>query len=165
MKNLANFEKAFEKTLGFEGGYSLNLHNQITTYAGISRLISPYWAGWKYTDKGEKPPDEEVKDYFFLDLWCPIWCRFIDDDDIAWALFDHAVVSGKEAAIKDLQEILGVKATGNMGCTTVEMINCIDELDTQLKYAIARIRRYLKEENTYDLLISKVNRAIAGINV
>lgn len=161
---MADFEKAFKKTLNFEGGYSLNLYNQITTYAGISRLVSPYWEGWRYTDRGETPPDSEVKDYFFLDVWCPMWCHAMHDENIAWALFDHAIICGVETAVKDLQECLKLKPTGTIGCTTYEMLDASDELEIQLKFAIKRVERYIGQSDSYDRLIGKIKRAISGIN-
>lgn len=160
---MADFEKALQRTLAYEGGYKLKFENDLTSYAGIYRIDSPHWEGWRYTNKGKDPPKNEVKDYYYMTVWCPLWCHRIEDNDIAWALFDFAVTTDTETSVKALQNAMDMKETGLMSYTTMEMLECFDEQDIKTNFAINRARHYLTINTSYQGLVTLVNRAIDGI--
>lgn len=53
---MAAFEKAFEKTLAMEGGYSSDPNDAGgETYKGIARARNPSWPGWAAVDAARQP--------------------------------------------------------------------------------------------------------------
>jgi len=147
--------------MNFEPTHKLEVRNGSTYFGRISRLKNVSWEGWQYTDRGEEVPQEVIENFYYLDLWCPLWCHLIDDQEVAWSLFDYSLTSGYDTAIRTIQKVVQVKQTGNMGPDTLEMINCWDETELLLKVVIARCFYYLKEQKN---IVKNITRALAAIN-
>lgn len=140
---MAQFEIALKKTLSWEGGYSNNpLDKGGETYCGISRKAWPLWSGWAVID-GAIENGVDVKTYahqnalfmgvhvapFYLDnFWQPIRAAEIESQEIANYLFDFAVNSGIDDAVKALQWAInkvtmeGLKVDGVLGAKTLAAI-------------------------------------------
>lgn len=118
---MANFDRAFKKTMKHEGGYVDDPDDRGgETYRGISRRFHPSWGGWSFID-ASKNEDEFPKclgeneaidisvSQFYKDQF---WNRFqgdqIRDQAIAEELFDTGVNMGVHRAVTFLQQALNV---------------------------------------------------------
>lgn len=117
---MANFNMAYELTMGHEGGY---VHDPDDfggeTYCGISRRYHPTWAGWGFIDalkdKDTFPQciagDDGLRyavSQFYKEMY---WDRFQGDrldQALANELFDTAVNMGVHRAVLFLQSALNL---------------------------------------------------------
>ncbi len=118
---MADFEKAFKITLGYEGGYSNHKKDKGgETYKGIARNFWPDWAGWRLIDKIKErmPPchwtanfngsiqlQEQVKSFYRYHFWDALKCGQMPQE-IANELFDTSVNMGTGYGTKCLQRAL-----------------------------------------------------------
>lgn len=124
---MADFEKAFNRTMVYETGNSCGYCADTDdpggeTFYGISRRNEPAWEGWIIIDEYKMNfPDDfairlkaaaelirKVKDLYFRNYWRKTGCDKIADDDLACEIFDTAVNMGTKTAIKFLQTALNV---------------------------------------------------------
>lgn len=110
-----SFDRAFELTVGIEGGYSNDPRDPGgETNFGISKRAHP----------GEDIKNltlERAKQIYFHDYWVPAGCaQFVEP--VAVQLFDTAVNAGVSVAIKQLQRAVGVKDDGVIGPKTVAAV-------------------------------------------
>jgi lysozyme family protein len=115
---MADFVKAYEKTMGHEGGY---VHDPDDaggeTYKGIARVYNPSWYGWSMIDdvKGDSnfpsclDDDEELQDAvhdFYKDKYWDV--NRLDEfpQDTAEEMFDTGVNMGTGRAARFLQTAL-----------------------------------------------------------
>lgn len=131
---MAEFLAAHKKTDTHEGGFA-NVKGDRggETYAGVARNMWPKWEGWKIVDKykplkhNQKIKDVElesmVKLFYKRNFWDKIGGDAIDDQEVAFKLYDFAVTSGQPRSIKNIQEVLGIPATGVIDSKTIEAIN------------------------------------------
>lgn len=115
---MADFKKAFEITMGHEGGYVDDPDDAGgETYRGISRKYNPNWEGWKIIDEIKKHSEdftrdlkenallqELVQDFYKDRYWDVFWGDNINDQNIAEEMFDTAVNMGAHRAVKFLQQ-------------------------------------------------------------
>lgn len=144
---MPSFEAYFKKTLGYEGGYKLVVDNGDTSYAGIRRLLAPHWSGWIYTDLGQKPPKALIEEYYHVDIWLPLWCYLIENDDIGWQMFDFAVTSGLKSSVELAQSSVECNVTGKMNPDTICAINLRDPEEFLYKFCYGRMKRYARKMN------------------
>jgi len=120
-EKMADFNKAFEITMGHEGGY---VHDPDDpggeTYKGVARSRHPTWRGWSVIDKKKSQPnfpknldgDEDlqecIKEFYKLTFWDHVGGDEIPDDDIGIELFDTAVNMGVYWASMFLQQTLNL---------------------------------------------------------
>lgn len=131
---MAEFLVAYKKTAGNEGGYA-NVSNDTggETYAGISRKWFPNWPGWKIVDKckplkhNEKIKNTElesmVRQFYKMEFWNKVGGDFIGDQLTAERLYDFGVNAGQGRSITQIQEALGLPATGKITPALLEAIN------------------------------------------
>lgn len=131
---MAKFEIAYKKTNKNEGGYSnVSTDTGGETYAGISRKFWPNWAGWKIVD-AHKPlkrnqkindPQLEVlkKAFYKKEFWDKVEGDPIEDQPIADTLYDFAVNANFPPSIKNIQNALGIPATGKITAGLIDAIN------------------------------------------
>lgn len=149
---MSDFNQAYVRTMGNEGGYANNPKDRGgETYKGISRKNWPTWAGWRYVDgcKGQlvNMPTYGTSAYF---EWARhlnkcledinalqamvanfyrdnFWKRLgeITDQRIAEECFDKAVNCGA-VAYKWLQRAAGVADDGVIGPLTISTINALE---------------------------------------
>ena len=136
---MADFEKAFAKTIKAEGGYVNNPNDKGgETYMGITRKNHPKLNMWKIIDfyktnvPNRKPKElnsilcrikdiqEEVKTVYRKNYWNPIKLDMIYSQRIANQFFDISVNCGTYSAIKAMQRVAGVKETGKLDDKTID---------------------------------------------
>jgi lysozyme family protein len=120
---MANASCAFEVVLQFVLEHEGELANHPydrggLTYRGIARNAWPKWEGWKYIDRGEKPPLELVRKFYYENFWVPLKCDRLPEP-IAIFLFDSAVGSGHSIPTRWLQRAVGAKTDGIVGEETI----------------------------------------------
>jgi len=159
------FEELLKKTLKLEGG--LKVHKNPTepaiTYAGIYRKAHPEWEGWKYIDRGETPPFELIKNFYYENFYKPL--EPIESSAIRAAIFDMAVNAGLRTAIKLAQRVVGVTPDGIVGPKTAQALNSYGEDNFLRDYTLSRIAFYTelanREPKRYALYLRGwVNRAL-----
>lgn len=114
---MADFDKAFFKTMGHEGGYVNDKDDAGgETYMGISRKYNPTWAGWDTIDdlkgKSNFPKclddndelDNDVMDFYEAMYWDVNRLDEVESQAIASEMFDTGVNMGISRAAKFLQE-------------------------------------------------------------
>jgi lysozyme family protein len=121
--HMANVSRTFEIALQFvlehEGGLANHPYDRGgLTYRGIARNAWPRWEGWTYIDKGETPPLELVRKFYYENFWLPLKCDSLPPP-IAIFLFDSAVGSGHVLPTRWLQWAIGAKDDGIIGDETI----------------------------------------------
>lgn len=116
---MADFEKAFYKTMGHEGGYVNDSDDAGgETYMGISRVYNPAWKGWNLIDDMKGRSDfprclddndellNAVEDFYEQHYWDINRLDEVNSQAIASEMFDTGVNMGVTRAAKFLQEAL-----------------------------------------------------------
>lgn len=110
-----NFDAAFEKLIGHEGGYVNHPSDPGgETKFGISKRSYP----------GEDIAGmtlERAKQIYLRDFWGPAGCDAVPDA-VRFDLFDMAVNSGVRAAVKTLQKVVGETEDGILGPRTLQAV-------------------------------------------
>jgi len=110
-----NFDLAFERLIGHEGGYVWHEKDPGgETKFGISKRSYP----------GEDISGltlNMAKQIYMRDYWGPSGCDAVPDA-IKFDLFDMAVNSGVQAAVKCLQRAVGVTPDGVLGSVTLQAV-------------------------------------------
>lgn len=149
---MSDFQKAYNRTMGNEGGYAHNPKDTGgETYKGISRNNWPKWAGWRTLDTvktgmvaspayGSSAYNEWVHHLNSLLAVSPnlqalvqafykdnFWKRLseINDQRIAEEVFDKTVNCGNVASFW-LQRAASVGADGVIGSLTISTVNSLD---------------------------------------
>jgi len=167
---MADFEKAYEKTLAKEGGYVLHAvkgDRGGQTYAGIARNANPKWPGWIVIDRGQEPEADLVRHFYLVNYWRPIRGDDIARQEIADSLFDFAVNAGVKTAVKLAQIVCGVTADGAVGPKTLQAINALQVDYFRASFALAKIARYrdivAKDRTQMKFLLGWLNRSLEGV--
>lgn len=142
---MAEHKVAETKTLKWEGGYCNVVGDEGgETIFGIARNMNPRLKLWKIIDTykkgysnfskvnykelerlclGNAEFKKEMQEFYKKEFWDKIKGDRIECQHLANALYDFAVNSGVNRAVKSLQEILNVKVDGSLGEKTLEAIN------------------------------------------
>lgn len=108
-----NFDQAFERLIGHEGGYVNDPRDPGgETKFGISKRAHP----------GEDIAGmtiERAKKIYLRDYWGPAGCDAVPDG-LKFDLFDMAVNSGVKAAVRTLQRAVGETEDGVLGPLTIQ---------------------------------------------
>lgn len=146
---MADFERAYERTILNEGGYKLHKVAGDTgglTYAGISRVHNPQWEGWQHIDRGETPPSDLVRKFYHQGYWLPLRGHDIQNQRVAESLYDFAVNTSApgrpRVAVVLAQIVVGTTPDGVVGPKTLKALN---EMPPELflsRFALAKIARY-----------------------
>ena len=110
-----NFDQAFERLIGHEGGY-------------VNHPRDP-GGETKYGITKRSYPGEDIrnltltraKDIYQRDYWWKAGCDLVPDE-VKFDLFDMAVNSGTKAAIRNLQRAVGATEDGTIGSETLSAI-------------------------------------------
>lgn len=118
-----SFDKAFQITVGVEGGYSNNPADPgLETKFGISKRAHP--------DIDIKALTlDQAKDIYQRDYWTPAYCDSMPER-IGHLVFDCAVHHGVKTAIKLLQRALKVADDGEFGPITRGTLTARDTNET-----------------------------------
>lgn len=127
-----NFDKAFERLIGHEGGYV----NHPTdpggeTKFGISRRSYP-------SEDIRNLTLERAKALYMRDFWGPAGCDTVPDG-VKFDLFDMAVNSGVRAAVKTLQMAVGETQDGILGPRTLQAVQSMPEARVVARFNGARL--------------------------
>ena len=110
-----NFDSAFVKLLGHEGGYVFDRRDPGgETKYGISARSYPH-------EDIKNMTVERCKEIYKRDFWGPGGCDAVPDG-LKFDLFDMAVNSGVSRAIKTLQTSVSVTADGVLGPRTLQAV-------------------------------------------
>jgi len=169
---MADFLKAFEKTIADEGGMQLTDipgDRGGMTYAGIARNPNPQWPGWALVDRKEfgGPLTSMVREFYRQHFWNVVRGDEIANQAIAETIFNFAVNTGPGVAIKLAQVIVGAVPDGGIGPKTVELLNQCTPQNFVASYALAKIGRYAaicnKDRTQSKFLLGWINRTLQGL--
>ncbi len=132
-----NYDKAFELVIGHEGGYVNNPSDPGgETKYGISKRSYPKLNIAELTL-------QDAKLIYFNDFWSKMRCDELPAE-IRFHMFDAAVNSGVNQAIKWLQETLNVTADGVIGSNTLAAVAKYSAKDIALAYSLRRLEAMTK---------------------
>jgi len=165
---MASFQEAVGKTELWEGGYSNRPDDSGgETYRGISRKNWPKWAGWPIIDQAKNEGgimlpldfklDENLTlqgmiiDFYHTNFWN---YDGIEDQYIAWKVFDLGVNVGKSHAVKILQQAVGTNQDGVYGPNTERLTN------SHLSGSLATILRASAEQYHKQIVVTHPEDAV-----
>jgi len=126
------FDVAFDRLLGSEGGYSNNPADPGgETNWGISKRSYPNVDIKALTRVGAKAIYER-------DFWNRIHAEELPDG-VAFQVFDFAVNSGIETAVRHLQRAVGVAEDGYWGPVTRAAVAAMSESDIIMRFVASRL--------------------------
>lgn len=126
-----NFDQAFDRLLGHEGGYSLNPADPGgETKFGISKRSYPQMDIASLTR-------DQAKAIYLRDFWQPIGDAH---PAIKFQVFDFAVNSGIGTATRKLQAALGVADDGVFGPLSRRALAAADVNDVLMRFLALRLR-------------------------
>lgn len=143
---MAEFIKAYEKTLKVEGGYANHPADKGgETYKGIARNFWPLWAGWVIIDQYKESTlfpknivheslDVHVQKFYKDNFWDKIRLSEIENQDIAEEVFDTGVNMSTNMSVRILQRACNllnkqgklykdITVDGKMGADTLGAVN------------------------------------------
>lgn len=116
---MADFEVAYSKTMGHEGGYANDPNDAGgETYKGVARVYNGSWDGWDVIDASKGEPDfpeclddiyslqTSVHEFYKENYWDVNHLDHVSDQDVAEEMFDTGVNMGISRAAKFLQKSL-----------------------------------------------------------
>jgi len=157
---MANFQQAFNITMGNEGGYSNNPNDHGgETYAGIASNYWPQWQGWPIVHQiiASKPANlnvalqanvqlqADVEAFYKANFWDVLSLDSLNLQQSANQLFDSGVNMGTGVAAKFLQEAINaltpnaVTVDGQVGHLTIAAANA--HTDEALYNQICALRK------------------------
>jgi lysozyme family protein len=136
-----NFDEIFDRLLGHEGGYVNHPADPGSeTNWGISKRTYPNVNIKKLTREG-------AKEIYRRDFWQPLNGDRLYDG-VAYQLFDFAVNSGINTAIRAYQRALGVADDGYFGKVSLARSASMSESDQIMRLLAERID-FMRKLNTW----------------
>lgn len=134
-----NFDQAFERLIGHEGGYSNNPKDPGgETMYGITKRVA---VANGYTGPMRDLPLSKAKEIARREYWIP--CKADSfNGAIGFQLFDIAYNSGVSTSAKLLQRAVGVKDDGIVGPATIAATNKMAPLEVVCLLNAKRIKFY-----------------------
>lgn len=128
---MISFDEAFTRLLGHEGGYSNDPKDPGgETNWGISKRSYPQ------LDIKNLTKDQAMSIYY-QDFWTPLKDA---NPAIKFQVFDFAVNSGIQTAIRKLQQVVGVADDGHWGPVSNAALSAMDINDVLMMFVAARLR-------------------------
>jgi lysozyme family protein len=153
---MADFGKAFDETMKFEGGYGNDPQDPGgETYKGVARKMNPTWGGWTVIDlmkaKSAFPRNldsntdlqNQIQEFYMVNYWSKVNGDAILDQEIAESIFDFAVNAGTSTSAKLAQIVVGVAPDGVMGPDTLSKLNSYTSREFLAIFAVHKIARYV----------------------
>lgn len=142
-----NFDKAFDRLIGHEGGYSIDRKdpgNWTGGKVGVGKLL-----GTKYGIAANTYPNLDIKNLTLAQakaIYKKDWWDKLGADQlhpsIAFQLWDFAINAGKSRAIQELQQVANVTSDGIIGSKTIAAVNAMNVNDVLLLLASERLKFY-----------------------
>jgi len=174
---MADFDKAYQKTVvGNEGGYR-NVSWDAETYRGINRNAHPNWGGWPVLD-ARKPIapgrifadlEPTVQSFYRDNFWNKMMGAYIVSQPIANLIFDYFVQSGSYAIKKVQQAInlvlpVAIDDDGIVGNQTLSAINGANEaklyntiLDVRKEHYTRLLDEGVFSQNDWQGILNRLN--------
>jgi lysozyme family protein len=128
---MISFEEAFTRLLGNEGGYSMDPKDPGgETNWGISKRAYPS------LDIKNLTRDQAAAVYYH-DFWMPLMDAH---PAVKFQVFDFAVNSGIQTAVRKLQQVVGVADDGHWGPVSNAALMKMDVSDVLMLFVAARLR-------------------------
>lgn len=135
-----NFDEAFDRVLGHEGGYVNNPNDPGgETNWGISKRSYPHLDIKNLTR-------DQAREIYFRDFWERIYADKLPDG-VAFQAFDFAVHSGIETAVRYLQRAMGVADDGYWGPVTAAAAQRMSESDIIMLFVAERADYLTRRSN------------------
>lgn len=135
-----DFDTAFSRLIGHEGGYVNNPKDPGgETNWGISKRAYPHLNIKKLTR-------EDAKAIYKRDFWSRVNGDKLHDG-VAYQLFDFAVNSGAETAVRYFQRALGVADDGDWGPESQKAADKMSESDQIMRLCAERLEFMTKLKN------------------
>lgn len=145
-----DFDTAFTRLLGSEGGYVNDPRDPGgETNWGISKRAYP-----ELDIKGLT--QDQAKAIYLRDFWNPIGDA---DPAIKFQVFDFAVNSGIQTAIRKLQAAIGVADDGHWGPVSAARLASLDKNDVLMRLMAQRLRFWTKCSAWPSMGAGWINRA------
>lgn len=143
----ANFDRAFLRTVGYEGGYQNQYNDKGNWTSGI--VGKGTRKGTKYGIAASSYPDldiqslteEQAKEIYYKDFWLKMNCDKFDFK-ISYNLFDAGVNHGIKNAIKFLQRAVGAVDDGILGPKTITTTRAQDPMNVAIRFLSERLKFY-----------------------
>lgn len=124
-----SFEKAFDFTIGVEGGFTMDARDPGNWTGG--KVGAGQLKGTKYGVSAAAYPKEDIqnltlaraREIYKRDYWDKASCEKIINSKVQAIHFDTAVNSGTDTACKLLQRSVGAKEDGLVGDKTLAAVN------------------------------------------
>lgn len=127
-----NFDRAFERTVSIEGGYVNDPADPGgETKWGISKRAYPHLDIAALTR-------EDARDLYRRDLWERAQMDELPEA-VQFQVFDFAVNSGMETAVRKLQAAAGVADDGHVGPVTLAAVRAMSPCRLLLRYVGQRL--------------------------
>lgn len=135
---MAEFQKALEHTLIWEGGYQRSSRDSgnynsrrelIGTNYGISAPVLEAYMGRVPTVEDMRSLSMSVVNEIYRQYWDEVRASDVEDQAVAGLLFDMAVNHGPRSASRLVQHLVGVKTDGIIGPVSIKAINESDPED------------------------------------
>lgn len=131
-----NFQEAFVKLLGHEGGYVNNPKDPGgETNFGVTKKVA---VANGYTGAMKDMTQEIAQGLYQKLYWNAVKADDLPDA-IRFDVFDSAVNSGVSQACKWLQRAVGAMEDGVIGTKTIEAVKAANPLDVKLKFNSYRL--------------------------
>lgn len=145
-----DFDTAFTRLLGSEGGYVNDPRDPGgETNWGISKRAYPDLDIKNLTQ-------DQAKAIYLRDFWNPIGNA---DPAIKFQVFDFAVNSGIQTAIRKLQAAIGVADDGHWGPVSAARLASLDKNDVLMRLMAQRLRFWTKCSAWPSMGAGWINRA------
>lgn len=132
-----NFDAAFHKLLGHEGGFVDHAADPGgATRWGVTERVARQHG---YKGSMRELPVEVAKEIYHASYWTPIRADELPDV-LRYDVFDAAVNSGNGQAVRWLQRALGVADDGIIGPVTLRTANAANSESVKRKMLAARLR-------------------------
>lgn len=136
-----NFDKAFDRLIGHEGGYVNHPRDPGgETNWGITKRVAME-AG--YTGSMRDLSREQARRIYKVAYWDRAKCDAYDPA-LAFQLFDSAVNHGIGNAIRFLQRAVGVADDGVVGPRTIAAVGAMSVTDALMRFNAERLEFYSK---------------------
>ena len=133
MNSSINFDVAFDRLLGHEGGYSNDPNDSGgETNWGVSKRSYPTVDIKNLTKDG-------AKSIYYSDFWAPLGDAH---SAVKFQVFDFAVNGGLSTGLRKLQSAIGVADDGHWGPFSRSALAAMEVNDVLLRFNSERLRFY-----------------------